>query len=252
MPARPGPPRRAGARGRFHLVEDNGLLKSVLVPIHQAGWPFIAAALAAAGLLYLAWAPLAGVGLVAALFCVYFFRDPDRVVPLRPGLVVSPADGMVTAVDSAPPPEELGMGDRALTRVSIFLNVFDVHVNRIPTDGTIAELAYRKGKFVNAASDKASEDNERQTVRLTTADGRDIAFVQIAGLIARRIVCNLRQGQSVRTGERFGLIRFGSRADVYLPDGVSALVAPGQRMIAGESVIADLASDEGPRPGETR
>ena len=228
------------------------MLKGVLVPIHQAGWPFIAAALVATVLLYLAWAPLAWVGLVAASFCVYFFRDPDRVVPLRPGLVVSPADGMVTAVGPAPPPEELGMGDRPLTRVSIFLNVFDVHVNRIPTDGTIAELAYRKGKFVNAASDKASEDNERQTVRLTTADGRDIAFVQIAGLIARRIVCNLRQGQGVRTGERFGMIRFGSRADVYLPDGVSALVAPGQRMVAGESVIADLASDEGPRPGETR
>jgi phosphatidylserine decarboxylase len=233
-------------------VEDSGLLKGVLVPIHKAGWPFIAVALVATVLLYLAWAPLAGVGLVAALFCVYFFRDPDRVVPLRPGLVVSPADGMVAAVESAPPPEELGMGDRPLTRISIFLNIFDVHVNRIPTDGTIAELAYRKGKFVNAAMDKASEDNERQTVRLTTADGRDIAFVQIAGLIARRIVCNLRQGQGVRTGERFGLIRFGSRADVYLPDGVSALVAPGQRMVAGESVIADLASDEGPRPGETR
>jgi phosphatidylserine decarboxylase len=253
--ARPGKAGRPGVLSWAQVsrfAEESDVLMGVLVPIHRAGWPFIAAALIIAAPLYLVWAPLVWVGLIAALFSAYFFRDPDRVVPTRPGLVVSPADGMVAAVESAPPPEELGMGNQPLTRVSIFLNVFDVHVNRIPTDGTIAELAYRKGKFVNAAMDKASVDNERQAVRLTTADGRDIAFVQIAGLIARRIVCNLRQGQSVRTGERFGLIRFGSRADVYLPDGVSALVAPGQRMVAGESVIADLASDEGPRPGETR
>lgn len=228
------------------------MLTSVLVPIHRAGWPFIAAALGVALLLYLLWAPLTWLGLAVALFCLYFFRDPDRVVPLRPGLVVSPADGTVAAVTRAVPPEELSMGEGALTRISIFLNVFDVHVNRIPVEGTITEVAYRKGKFVNAAFDKASVDNERQAVRLTTADGRDIAFVQIAGLVARRIVCNLRQGQRVRTGERFGLIRFGSRADVYLPDGVSALVAPGQCMVGGESVIADLASDEAPRKGEAR
>ncbi len=243
---------RIKPRGIFHREEESELLKGVLVPIHRAGWPFIAAALIAAVPLYLAWAPLAGVGLAAALFCVYFFRDPDRVVPLRPGLVVSPADGRVAAVQPAAPPVELGMGTRPLTRISIFLDIFDVHVNRVPADGSITELAYHKGKFVNAAKDKASEDNERQAARLTAADGRDIAFVQIAGLIARRIVCNLRQGQSVRAGERFGLIRFGSRADIYLPDGVSALVAPGQRMIGGETVIADLTSDEGPRLGETR
>ncbi len=228
------------------------MLTSVLVPIHRAGWPFIAGGLAFALLLYLFQAPLAWVGLAVALFCLYFFRDPDRVVPLRPGLVVSPADGTVVAVTQAAPPEELGMGEGALTRISIFLNIFDVHVNRIPVEGTITEMAYRKGKFVNAAFDKASVDNERQAVRVTTADGLDIAFVQIAGLVARRIVCNLRQGQRVRTGERFGLIRFGSRADVYLPDGVSALVAPGQHMLGGESVIADLASDEAPREGEVR
>ncbi len=228
------------------------MLKSVLVPVHRAGWPFVAAAIVIAALFYLAWAPLAWVGLIAALFCVYFFRDPERVTPLRPGLVVSPADGLVAAVQMAVPPEELGMGERPLTRISIFLNIFDVHVNRIPADGTVSELAYRKGKFLNAALDKASQDNERQAARLTTADGRDIAFVQIAGLVARRIVCDLSRGQSVRAGERFGLIRFGSRADIYLPDGVSALVAPGQRMVGGESVIADLASDEGPRLGEAR
>ncbi len=228
------------------------MLKNVLVPIHPAGWPFIAAALLAALVLYFVWAPLVWVGLVAAAFCAYFFRDPERIVPVRAGLVVAPADGLVSSVEQAVPPEELDMGADPLTRVSIFLNVLDVHVNRIPVDGTISELAYRKGTFVNAAFDKASHDNERQSVRLTTAEGRDIALVQIAGLIARRIICNLAQGQRVRTGERFGLIRFGSRADIYLPEGVAPLVAPGQRMIGGESVIADLASDEAPRPGEVR
>jgi phosphatidylserine decarboxylase len=144
------------------------------------------------------------------------------------------------------------MGDAPRTRVSIFLNVFDVHINRVPADGVISGLAYHKGTFVNAALDKASDQNERQSVRMTTADGRDIAFVQIAGLIARRIVCDLVQGQAVRAGERFGLIRFGSRTDVFLPDGVAPLVAPGQRMIGGETVVADLESSEGPRGGEVR
>ena len=234
------------------MSEPSDLLEGVLVPINRAGWPFIAAALVVALLLYLAWPPLVVPGLILALFCVYFFRDPDRVVPLRPGLVVSPADGRVVAVALAPPPPDLGMSPEPVIRVSIFLNVFDVHVNRIPAAGTIAELVYHKGTFVNAARDKASEDNERQTVRLTTVDGRDIAFVQIAGLVARRILCNLSQGQSVETGERFGLIRFGSRADVYLPVGVSALVVPGQRAIGGETVIADLDSDEAPRQGARR
>ncbi len=210
------------------------------------------AALVGAALLYLVWPPLVWAGLLAALFCGYFFRDPERVVPLRPGLVVSPADGLVAAVERAPPPGELGMGQEPLTRISIFLNIFDVHVNRVPADGTIAALAHHKGRFVNAALEKASQDNERRAARLTTEDGRDIAFVQIAGLVARRIVCHLRQGQTVRAGERFGLIRFGSRADVYLPEGVAPLVAPGQRMIAGETVLADLTSEEGPRLGEMR
>lgn len=228
------------------------MLKDVLIPIHRAGWPFIAASLVLAAVLFSAWAPLGWLGLLLAAFCTYFFRDPARVIPLRPGLVVSPADGLVSAVSQAVPPEELGMGDTALTRISIFLNVFDVHINRVPAEGKILALAYHKGKFVNAALDKASEHNERQSVRMVVADGREIAFVQIAGLIARRIICNLVQDQAVRTGERFGLIRFGSRTDVYLPEGVAPLVAPGQRMIGGESVIADLSSDESPRRGEIR
>ena len=234
------------------MRERSNLLEGVLVPIHRAGWPFVAGALVVAALLYLAWAPLVVPGLILALFCVYFFRDPDRVVPLRSGLVVSPADGRIVAVAPASPPPDLGMGPQPVIRISIFLNVFDVHINRIPVAGTITELAYHKGTFVNAARDKASEDNERQVVRLTTADGKDIAFVQIAGLVARRIVCNLSRGQNVEAGERFGLIRFGSRADVYLPAGVSALVVPGQRAIGGETVIADLESTEAPRQGARR
>jgi len=234
------------------LDERRDLLDGVLVPIHRAGWPFIAGALAVAALFYLAWPPLVVPGLILALFCTYFFRDPDRVVPLRSGLVVSPADGRIVAVAPAPPPPDLGMGSEPVTRISIFLNVFDVHINRVPAAGTITELAYHKGTFVNAARDKASEDNERQVVRLTTPDGRDIAFVQIAGLVARRIVCNLSRGQNVEAGERFGLIRFGSRADVYLPAGVSALVAPGQRAIGGETILADLESAESPRHGVRR
>lgn len=231
---------------------DKDLLKSVFPPVHRAGWPFVGACLAAALVLLVAWPAFAWVGLAAAAFCAYFFRDPARVVPLRAGLVVSPADGVVSAVDRARPPEELGMGSQSLPRVSVFLNVLDVHVNRIPADGTVTALAYRAGTFVNAALDKASEDNERQAVCLSLPDGRQLAVVQIAGLIARRIICDLREGQEVRAGARFGLIRFGSRTDVYLPEGVSPLVAPGQRMIGGETVIADLTSDEAPRAGEIR
>ncbi len=228
------------------------MLKYVLVPVNRAGWPFIAGALLLAVVFALIWPPLVWLGLLLAAFCTYFFRDPDRFVPVRPGLVVSPADGLVSAVGPATPPAELGMGDVSLTRVSIFLSVFDVHVNRVPTDGTITELAYHEGAFLNAAEDKASDLNERQSVRMTTSDGRDIVFVQIAGLIARRIICTLTHGQSVRGGERFGLIRFGSRTDVYLPDGVAPMVAVGQRMIGGETVIADLTSSEEIRLGEVR
>ncbi len=179
-------------------------------------------------------------GVVLTLWCVYFFRDPDRVTPARDGLIVSPADGVVQLIDKAPPPAELDMGDDPRTRVCVFMNVFNVHVNRIPIDGTLTALSYRPGKFLNASLDKASELNERQSLRLTMADGRDIAFVQIAGLIARRILCDVALGQTVKAGERFGMIRFGSRVDVYLPDGVEPLVSAGQTSVAGETVIADM------------
>ena len=230
----------------------NEALRSVLTPIHPAGWPFIGTAAALAVVLSWVWAPLGWLGAVITAWVTYFFRDPDRVTPARPGLMVSPADGRVQPIVRAVPPPELGMGDAPRTRVSIFLNIFDVHINRVPADGEILAVDYRPGKFVNAALDKASEDNERMSVRLRLGDGRDIAFVQIAGLVARRIVCGLKPGEIVRAGARFGLIRFGSRLDVYLPEGVEPLVIPGQRAVAGETVIADLASDEPARIGEVR
>ena len=227
-------------------------LGTVLVPIHRAGWPFIAAFAAAAVVLGLLWLPLFWVGLLATAWCVFFFRDPPRVTPLGEGLVVSPADGRVQMIAKAVPPGEMELGEAALTRISIFLNVFDVHINRVPVDGRVIAEAYRPGTFVNAALDKASEENERQLVGLETAAGQRLGLVQIAGLVARRIVCQLEAGQSVRAGERYGLIRFGSRVDVFLPAGVAPLVAVGQRAIGGETVLADLGSQEPPRAGEVR
>ena len=228
------------------------MFRSVIVPIHRAGWPFIGIALVAAVVLGLLWGPLFWLGLLAAAYCAYFFRDPPRVTPTRVGLVIAPADGLVHPIVRAVPPPELDLGDAPLTRVSIFLNIFNVHINRVPIDGTVTALSYRPGKFVNAALDKASEDNERMAIKVTTYDGVDLGFVQIAGLVARRIVCNLKADQPVRAGQVFGLIRFGSRMDVYLPEGVAPLVAPYQTAVAGETVIADLQSDEAARQGEER
>ncbi len=228
------------------------MLKDFFVPIHRAGWPFIAAAALAALGLFIFFPPLAWIAVLLTAFCIFFFRNPERITPQRPGLAVSPAEGLVSSVDQAVPPAELDMGTGAVTRISVFLSVFDVHINRVPCDGTITALKYHQGKFVNAALDKASEENERQLVRMTLADGRHVAFVQIAGLIARRIICNLQDGQEVRAGEEFGLIRFGSRTDLYLPPGVAALVSKGQRMVGGETVMADLNSSEAARPGEPR
>ncbi len=224
-------------------------LDTVLFPIHRAGWPFIA--VFAIATVLLAWvAPWLGwLGLIATLWCVYFFRDPHRVVPQRQGLVVSPADGHVSMIAPAVPPPELEMGATPLPRISIFLNIFDVHVNRVPADGTVVLAAYHPGKFVNASLDKASDVNERMAIRYRLADGREMAFVQIAGLVARRIVCDVINGQALKAGERYGLIRFGSRVDVYLPPGTAPLVAVGQTAIGGETVLADFASAEPPREG---
>jgi phosphatidylserine decarboxylase len=219
------------------LVDDIG---HVLAPPHPAGRPFALGGLVAV-VLGLAVAPwLAWLGLLFTLFCLYFFRDPERVAPGRPGALLAPADGRVVSVTPAVPPSELGLGAIPRWRVSIFLSIINVHVNRIPADGTITRIAYRHGSFLNASTDKASEVNERNAVAVRLSDGREIAVVQIAGLVARRIVCDLREGDTVHAGQRLGIIRFGSRADLYLPEGVRPLVAVGQTMVGGETVIAEL------------
>lgn len=195
---------------------------------------------------------LGWVGLILTTWCCYFFRDPDRVTPTDPRLVVSPADGVIQAITKASPPRELEMDERPLKRVSVFMNVFDCHVNRSPVNGTVTAFAYRPGRFFNASLDKASEENERRAMRLTMADGAELAVVQIAGLVARRIVCWAKDDQALRAGERYGMIRFGSRVDVYLPDDSRVLVMPGQRATAGETVIAELRNAEPDRTGEVR
>ncbi len=225
------------------------MLRHVLVPIHPDGWRFIAIALVLTAFLFWLWESLGWIGVVGTLWCIYFFRDPWRVTPTRGGLVVAPADGLVVSVDLATPPPELGMGDTLMTRIGIFLNIFDVHINRVPMGGRVVKLAYHRGKFLNASLDKASEENERMAVRLGTREGHDIAVVQIAGLVARRILCQLTEGQEVAAGQRFGLIRFGSRTDVYLPPQWVPLAIVGQRMIGGETVIADCRAQEAPRQG---
>jgi phosphatidylserine decarboxylase len=219
------------------FIDDIG---HVLAPPHPAGRPFILGGLIAV-MLGLAVGPwLAWLGLVFTLFCLFFFRDPERVPPGRPGAVIATADGRVVAVTPAVPPAELGLGLMPRWRVSTFLSILNVHVNRIPADGIITRIAYRHGSFANASLAKASESNERNAVALRLSDGREIAVVQVAGLIARRIVCTLREGDSVQAGQRFGIIRFGSRTDLYLPEGVRPLVAVGQTMVGGETVIAEL------------
>lgn len=232
-------------------------LDTVKTPINRAGWPFIAIAVLLTIGLFLLWEPLGWIGVILTAWCVYFFRDPHRVTPIRDGLILSAADGTVLPVVETIPPPDLELGDAPRPRVSVFLNVFDVHVNRIPCDCRVLTRAYRPGKFFNAALDKASEDNERMCLRLRldrAPDGPqgEIGLVQIAGLVARRIRCDAGHGQSFLAGQRFGLIRFGSRVDIYLPPGATPLVIEGQRAIAGETVIADLQSGEPPRRGVSR
>ncbi|GAN76119.1 phosphatidylserine decarboxylase [Acidisphaera rubrifaciens] len=220
-----------------------GLAESLRVAFpgpHPAGRPFLFAAAVVLVVGLFVSHVLAVLGLAALLFCLFFFRDPARVAPPRAGAVVAPADGRVVTVGPAVPPAELGLGDAPLPRVGIFLSVLDVHVNRIPADGVVTRIAYRHGRFVNASLDKASDENERNALAIRLPDGRMLAVVQIAGLIARRILCDVHEGEAVRTGARFGIIRFGSRTDLYLPAGTMPLVVPGQRMVGGETVIAEL------------
>lgn len=218
-------------------------VRKFIVPIHPEGYLFIVAAVVLALIVHWLIPAIGWLFWILPLFVAYFFRDPPRVSPVREGLVLSPADGRVSQIGFFPPPAELGMGDAPRLRISIFLSVFDVHINRTPVGGRISKIVYTPGLFLNADLDKASQDNERNAIVVETAHG-PIACVQIAGLIARRILCFVREGEELAPGARFGLIRFGSRTDIYLPDSARALVAEGQRAIGGETVLCDLGSKE--------
>lgn len=214
--------------------------------INNDGWRFISIFAAATAVLAIIWLPLGLIGLVLTVWCYYFFRDPDRITPQIKNVVVAPADGIVQMITRVTGPEELGLNNKTFNRISIFMSVFNVHVNRAPASGKIIRKAYIKGKFFNATLDKASKDNERQLLAMRTECGKEIAFVQIAGLIARRIICYAKDGQQYQAGERFGHIRFGSRLDVYLPTDIEPQVCVGQTMVAGETILANLKS-EAPR-----
>lgn len=230
-------------------------VRKLFVPIHKEGYPFIAIAAVASLVLGHLWAPFGWIGLIITLWICYFFRDPARVTPQREGLVISPADGRISMIAQVVPPAELQLppelAQTPMTRVSVFMNVFDCHVNRSPVAGTLKKMAYTPGLFLNAELDKASEDNERNALWIETASG-PILVVQIAGLIARRIVPFVKDGDPLMAGERFGLIRFGSRVDVYLPAGVKPLVSEGQTAVAGETVLADVRLSETPRSFRTQ
>ena len=214
------------------------------VTIRREGWPFIAASALLTVALFAIAQPLGWLGIIVTGWCVCFFRDPERVTPQGERLVISPADGVVQMIADAAPPPELEMGDAPMRRVSVFMNIFNCHVNRAPVAGAVSRAAYRPGDFINASFDKASERNERRSLCIETQDGVNIAVVQIAGLVARRILCWADEGDMLKAGERFGMIRFGSRLDVYLPPGTRVLVANGQQTIAGETVVAELGSNE--------
>src|SRR5580658_3106805 len=234
-----------GRMNKLMSVIDS--IRAQLAPIHPQGYPFIGSFALVSLVLFWLWTPLGWLGTLATLWCAYFFRDPPRVTPLRDGIVVAPADGKVSQIVNALPPKELDLGERPLPRISIFMSVFDCHVNRSPIAGRIERMVYRAGKFLSADLDKASEDNERNSFVIATAGARRIAVIQIAGLLARRIVPFAREGEAVAAGARIGMIRFGSRVDVYLPEGTRALVAEGQTAIAGETVLADLRAADASR-----
>ncbi len=229
------------------MSERHSLIDTItdgIVPVHSEGYRFLALGAAVCLLLFWLWPPLAWLAVLATAYVAYFFRDPPRVTPLRDGLIVAPADGRISSIERVRPPAELGLGDTPRLRVSTFLSVFDVHIQRAPVPGRIVSSVYVPGTFLNAALDKASEETERRALVIATPGSVEIGVVQIAGLIARRIVTFAKEGDSLGIGERFGLIRFGSRVDLYLPPGQDALVAVGQRAVGGETVIADLKSTE--------
>jgi phosphatidylserine decarboxylase len=215
-------------------------IRSQFAPVHPEGYPFVAGFAIATAILFWLWSPAGWLAALATLWCAYFFRDPQRVTPIYPGAVVAPADGRVVSVTTSVPPPDLGLGTAPLLRISIFMSVFDCHVNRSPVTGRIERVVYHEGLFLNASLDKASDDNERNSLIIGTPEGIRVAVVQVAGLIARRIVRFVNEGQALGAGQRIGMIRFGSRADVYLPAGTVALVGEGQTAIAGETVLAEL------------
>jgi len=225
------------------------VLRRFLAPLHPDGFKFVLAGVGATILLFPLWVRGGWIAALVTLWLAYFFRDPWRVTPTRQGLLISPADGSVVSIATAAPPPELAMGGAAVAQIGIFLSVFDVHVIRAPLGGRVAALRYTKGRFLNASRDEASRHNERMAIRLAPPEGPEIAFVLVAGLLARRIVCDLREGQEVVTGQRIGIIRFGSRVDVYCPEGYVPMVIAGQRMVGGETVLADLLAHEPARQG---
>lgn len=228
-------------------------LESALMPIHREGYRFIAVGLVLTLVFFYLWDPLGWLVLVLTLGCAFFFRDPDRVTPTRAKLILAPADGVVAQIGAAAPPEELDMGDDPQTRIAIYVSLTDVHIQRMPASGTVTRVVHRAGAFAASHPQGAGgEDNERQSVALRTASGKDIAIVQVAGRFARRIVCAATEGEAVRAGERYGLIRFGSRVDVYLAEGMRPQVVVGQRTLAGETVLVDERSREAQRKGEVR
>ena len=216
------------------------MMSTFVKPMHPEGHKFVAIFGAITVALFLLWEPLGWIGVGLTVWVYYFFRDPERVVPDEAGVMVSPADGIVSLLEPAVPPSELGLGNAPITRVSVFMSVFNCHVNRIPAAGRITTVAYHNGKFLNASLDKASEQNERNGLTVELPDGRQYGVVQIAGLVARRIMCWSEEDTQMQRGERFGLIRFGSRLDIYLPSGAEPSVKIGQTMIAGETIIAKL------------
>ena len=222
----------------------------ILPPIHPEGWRFVGVFAAVTVLMWMLFKPVGVVCLALTVWCYFFFRDPRRAVPAGDTLVLSPADGIVSAIAEVVPPKELEIGEEPMTRISIFMSVFSVHVNRAPMAGKITKMFYRPGAFVDVSLDKESENNERQELAMETVTGQRIAFVQIAGLVARRILTFVKEGDQLKAGERFGLIRFGSRLDVYLPKGVAPLVLEGQTAIAGETILADMAGSGSARKGE--
>lgn len=223
------------------MSDFKNTLKRVMIPINQEGYRIILSVFIFCFICSLFSKELACFIFVLGLFCVYFFRDPIRIQPDDEKAIISPADGVVDAIEKINPPEELGLdSDKNWTRVSVFLSIFNVHVQRTPVAGTITKMHYREGKFLNVSNDKYSKDNERQSCVITTKDGIDIPVVQIAGLIARRIVCRLNINQEVERNFTYGIIKFGSRVDIYLPDEIEPVVKIGQTMIGGESIIARL------------